>query len=143
MAGQAENSGAGPFTHGSLMGTGGAAQVVGPGTHRYCGSCAGLIAEPGVVYGYVGKFCLCASAQSNAMPGKSLSDALREMAEDKTELKQPGTPLPVPPTPPVSPAMTSHDFVVWLRGFFTGRSVLPTDPELEALLRATLDKVKP
>lgn len=90
---------------------------------RYCGICAGLTnPTPDEVTSFPGKLCKCWQRAQQAYRAEA---------------------PPVLPTPPVSPAMTSHDFVVWLRGFFTGRSVLPTDPQLEALLRATLDKVKP
>ena len=45
-----------------------------------------------------------------------------------------------PPEP--EPELTAHDFVVWMRGFFAGRSAYPTDPNLEGLLRAMLGKVR-
>lgn len=124
MAGQAENSGSGPFAHGGMTGAG----IGGLGTRHYCGMCSGLIPALGDIFAKDSKICHCAKQLG---PAPATPDILKKWWENE------------PQEAAAAPAMTSHDFVVWLRGFFTGRSVLPTDPELEALLRATLDKVKP
>ena len=124
MAGQAQDSGSGSLTHGGLTGGTG---VGGLGSvHHYCGVCAGLIPAENSAYVQGAKLCHC-PGHVRQFP----SDTLKKWWEHESQK------VAAPPT------MTPHDFVVWLRGFFTGRSVLPTDPQLEALLRATLDKVKP
>lgn len=114
---------------------------------RSCGRCGGLIAEPGKVYGYAGKWCHCPNLDSDSMLRRAAE--ARDMEEkrrlaDMHDKKRPSLQewIDSQPKRPPQPELTAHDFVVWMRGFFAGRMADPTDPQLEALLRETLARVR-
>lgn len=115
---------------------------------RSCGRCGGLIAESGKVYGYAGKWCHCPTIDSNSMIRRATEarDAERgRQLADQEDRKRPTLAEWVEaqqPKRPPQPELTAHDFVVWMRGFFAGRMADPTDPQLEALLRETLARVR-
>jgi hypothetical protein len=120
---------------------------------RSCGRCGGLIAEPGKVYGYAGKWCHCTNLDTGsiirrAAEARDAEDRRRRDMEEKRRLADTYDKK----LPPIhewiradrlpAPELTAHDFVVWLRGFFAGRMANPADPHLEALLRETLARVR-
>lgn len=115
---------------------------------RSCGRCGGLIAEPGKVYGYAGKWCHCPTIDSDSMIRRAAEarDAERgRLLADQEDRKRPTLAEWIEaqqPKRPPQPELTAHDFVVWMRGFFAGRMANPTDPQLEALLRETLARVR-
>lgn len=150
MAGQAETGTAGQLAHGGMTGSVGTAGVDFGSfqVDRSCGRCGGLIAEPGRVYGYAGKWCHCGTLDSDSMLRRANDARIAEDKRRQAELddKQRGHALrdwlDSQPKRPPQPELTAHDFVVWMRGFFAGRSANPIDPHLEALLRDTLSRVK-
>ena len=115
---------------------------------RSCGRCGGLIAEPGKVYSYAGKWCHCPTIDSGSMIRRAAEarDAEEKRRQVELDDKQRGNALrdwlDSQPKRPPQPELTAHDFVVWMRGFFAGRMANPTDPQLEALLRETLARVR-
>lgn len=150
MAGQAETGTAGQLAHGSMTGSVGTAGMDFSSfqVDRSCGRCGGLIAEPGKVYSYAGKWCHCPTIDSGSMIRRAAEarDAEEKRRQAELDDKQRGNALrdwldSQPKRPPI-PELTAHDFVVWMRGFFAGRSANPIDPHLEALLRDTLSRVK-
>jgi len=133
--------------------TDGAGAAVGTGAihsaaDRSCGRCGGLIAEPGKVYGYAGKWCHCPNIDwdSTIRRAAEARDAEEKRRQAELDDKHRGNALrdwlDSQPKRPPQPELTAHDFVVWMRGFFAGRSASPTDPQLEVLLRDTLSRVK-
>jgi hypothetical protein len=90
---------------------------------RSCPTCHGAIGEPGVAYGYAGKWCECTTTLLNSLkPGqmvgpfdaKGLEDYFRaqrqKFAEEATK--------PAPFTLADVLSLTPEQFVYWLRGYF-------------------------
>ncbi len=110
-----------------------------------CGSCGGLIGEPGKVYGYAGRWCHCFGSSRRSLFDPVETDSLiRRAAEqkEKEELAKKQGEQPKANPPISSLPMTPHEFVYWMRGFFSSRYGTPADPALEAVLRGALDRVR-
>ena len=120
------------------------------GIESTCGRCGGLIAQPGKVYGWAGKWCHCTTLNTDSIFHRDAEEQRRLAAEEKRRLADPYDRKPPTiadwaveqPKRPPEPELTAHDFVVWMRGFFAGRMAEPVDPHLEALLRETLARVR-
>lgn len=114
------------------------------GIESTCGRCGGLIAQPGKVYGYAGKWCHCTTLDTDSIIRRAAEardvEEKRRLADLYDRKPAPGGWIETKRAP--EPELTAHDFVVWMRGFFAGRMASPIDPQLEALLRATLARVR-
>lgn len=76
-----------------------------------CGNCLGLIGESGRAYGYVGKWCHCASPRPlNDYPKISGT----RVGSIKDLLDKPPGPVVVMPK---EETLTPAEFVFWLRGY--------------------------
>lgn len=95
-----------------------------------CAGCGGAIGEPGVAYGYAGKWCHCVKPIPNDYPH------VTGFADIKTKLGDlnpvPGPIVVVPPEETLTPTA----FVFWLRGYAAHGHI---DPKI----LAELQKVKP
>lgn len=134
MAGSIEGGASGQDLHGGMNGALGGS----------CGKCGGFIGEPGKVYGYAGRWCHCIDLKHASPPIIDLNETIRRVVEQKQK-KESAKILAERPKahPPIdSLLMTPHDFVVWMRGFFSGRTANPVDAKLEAVLRDALSKVR-
>lgn len=112
-----------------------------------CGRCGGLIAQPGKTYGWAGKWCHCPVLDTDsiirrAAEARDAEDKRRFAQEQEKQRSTIRDWLGEQPKRPPQPELTAHDFVVWMRGFFAGRMASPVDPQLEALLRETLARVR-
>lgn len=147
MAGQTETGAAGQLAHGGVMGATVTTDFGSFGIESTCGRCGGLIAQPGKVYGYAGKWCHCTTLDTDSIIRRAAEARDAEEKRRLTDLygRKPPTitdwAVEQSKRPP-EPELTAHDFVVWMRGFFAGRSAYPTDPNLEGLLRAMLGRVR-
>lgn len=127
MAGQAETGAAGQLAHGGMSMN----EAFG-GTCLSCGR-----------YGFA---CQCpAGVDTIIRRAAEARDAEEKRRQADLYDRKPPTitdwVVEQPKRPP-EPELTAHDFVVWMRGFFAGRTASPIDPQLEALLRATLARVR-
>lgn len=80
---------------------------------RSCAGCGGAIGEPGVAYGYAGKWCHCVRPVPNDYPH------VQGFADIKTKLgglnPAPGPIIALPLEKPET--LTPAEFVHWLRGY--------------------------
>ncbi len=97
---------------------------------KNCSNCNGAIGEPGVAYGYAGKWCQCGNPKPVDLGVIRQADAA-EIAKLDEFLRRRNAGvvisggLPLANLTQSTGSMTPAEFVHWLRGYYAGAGTLP------------------